>query len=55
MATTHTTLIKRVHNLERALGWKASPKSNFSGWDFTKFIKAIRRLEHTLLNQQEIN
>ena len=53
--STHTTLIKRVHNLERALGWKASPTSNFSGWDFTKFVKVIRRLEDTLLNQQEIN
>ena len=51
---THTTLIKRVHNLERALGWKASPKSNSIGWDFTKFVRAIRRLERTLLNQKEL-
>ena len=53
MATTHTTLIKRVHNLEKALGWKASPESNFAGWDFMKFVKVIRRLEASLLNQLE--
>jgi len=53
MATQHTTLIKRVHNLEKALGWKASPESNFVGWDFMKFVKVIRRLETSLLNQLE--
>ena len=50
MSQQHQTLINRVHNLQKALGWKPQPTSDFDGWDFAQFIKVIRNLEFTLLN-----
>ncbi len=49
MSQQHQTLINRVHNLQKALGWKKQPASDFNGWDFMKFIKVIRKLEDSLL------
>ena len=53
MSQQHITLINRVHNLEKALGWKPRPDSDFDGWDFNKFIKVLRKLEFALLNNLE--
>lgn len=53
--TPHQTLVNRVHNLQRALGWKPQPKCDFDGWNFMRFVKAIRRLETTLLTQEDSN
>ena len=49
MSQQHQTLINRVHSLQKALGWKPQPASDFNGWDFTQFVKVIRKLEESLL------
>lgn len=50
MSNQHRTLIVRIQNLQKALGWQPQPESDFEGWDFTKFVKAIRKLEQSVLN-----
>jgi len=48
----HKTLINRVHNLQKALGWDPQPESDFNGWDFIQFIELIRTLEQSLLAKE---